>query len=102
MPQPPSPRSMRRSLGDSRDLRIAGQIPFWQLSSPRPSEVIPHHDYSSFLGVGRSLRLRQARIPAGEFRWVWDGRDDSGAAVPPGVYILEAGSGVREKVVKLK
>ena len=46
--------------------------------------------------------VRQARIPAGEARWVWDGRDNSGAAVPPGVYVLETGSGVRAKVVKLK
>jgi len=46
--------------------------------------------------------VRQARIPAGQNRWVWDGRDDSGAALPPGVYVLEAGSGLRAKVVKLR
>jgi len=46
--------------------------------------------------------VRQARIPSGEARWVWDGRDDSGAALPPGVYVLEAGPGLRAKVVKLK
>jgi hypothetical protein len=46
--------------------------------------------------------VRQTLIPAGEARWVWDGRDDSGAPLPPGVYMLEAGSGVRAKVVKLK
>jgi hypothetical protein len=46
--------------------------------------------------------VRQAQIPAGERRWVWDGRDDSGAMLPPGVYVLEAGPGVRAKVVKLK
>jgi len=46
--------------------------------------------------------VRQVRIPAGEARWVWDGRDDSGALIPPGVYVLESGPGVRAKVVKLK
>ena len=46
--------------------------------------------------------VRQARIPAGEARWVWDGRDDSGVALPPGVYVIEAGPGLRAKVVKLK
>jgi hypothetical protein len=46
--------------------------------------------------------VRQARIPAGQNRWVWDGRDDSGAPLPPGVYMLEAGTGLHAKVVKLK
>lgn len=46
--------------------------------------------------------VRQARIPAGENRWVWDGRDDSGAPLPPGVYVIEAGAGLRAKVVKLR
>ena len=46
--------------------------------------------------------VRQARIPAGEARWVWNGRDDSGALLPPGVYVLETGPGVRAKVIKLK
>jgi hypothetical protein len=30
------------------------------------------------------------------------GRDDSGAPRPPGVYVIEAGPGLRAKVVKLK
>ena len=46
--------------------------------------------------------VRQVRIPAGEARWVWDGRDDSGALLPPGIYVIEAGPGFRAKVVKLK
>jgi hypothetical protein len=46
--------------------------------------------------------VRQARIPSGQNRWVWDGRDDSGALLPPGVYVIEAGSGIRAKVVKLR
>jgi hypothetical protein len=46
--------------------------------------------------------VRQVRIPAGKNRWVWGGRDDSGALLPPGVYVIEAGPGLRAKVVKLK
>jgi hypothetical protein len=46
--------------------------------------------------------VRQVQISAGEVRWVWDGRDDSGDLLPPGVYVLETGPGVRVKVVKLK
>jgi hypothetical protein len=46
--------------------------------------------------------VRQVRIPADEAHWVWDGRDDSGAPLPPGVYVIEAGPGLRAKVVKLK
>jgi YVTN family beta-propeller protein len=46
--------------------------------------------------------VRQAQIPAGEARWVWDGRNDSGALLPPGVYVIEARPGLRAKVVKLK
>jgi hypothetical protein len=46
--------------------------------------------------------VREARVPAGQSRWVWDGRDDSGVPLPPGVYVLESGPGVRAKVVKLR
>jgi YVTN family beta-propeller protein len=46
--------------------------------------------------------VRQTQIPAGDNRWVWDGRDDSGAPLPPGVYVLETGPAVRVKVVKLE
>jgi len=46
--------------------------------------------------------VTQARIPAGEARWVWDGRDSQGRLVPPGVYVLAAPGGVRTKAIKLK
>ena len=46
--------------------------------------------------------VRQAQIPAGEVRWVWDGRDERGRLVPPGVYVLAAPGGVRVKAVKLR
>ena len=29
----------------------------------------------------------RGRIPVGEYRHVWDGRDDSNGLVPPGVYL---------------
>jgi hypothetical protein len=52
---------------------------------------------------GQDGRLvRQARIPAGENFWVWDGRDEQGRLVPPGVYVLAAPGGVRAKAIKLK
>ncbi|MCX6844692.1 MAG: metallophosphoesterase [candidate division WOR-3 bacterium] len=46
--------------------------------------------------------VRQAQIPAGEARWVWDGKDSRGGLVPPGVYVLVAPGGVRAKAVKLR
>jgi|GEM_PF-1158106 len=46
--------------------------------------------------------VRQAQIPAGEARWVWDGKDSWGRLVPPGVYVLVAPGGVRAKAVKLR
>jgi YVTN family beta-propeller protein len=46
--------------------------------------------------------VKRAQIPAGEARWVWDGRDDNGVAVPPGVFVVETSAGVRNKVVKLR
>jgi YVTN family beta-propeller protein len=46
--------------------------------------------------------VKQAPIPAGEVRWVWDGRDERGGLVPPGVYVLAAPGGVRAKAVKLR
>jgi YVTN family beta-propeller protein len=53
-----------------------------------------------YAGDGRLVR--KARQPAGQVRWVWNGRDDSGDLLPPGVYVIEVGLGLRAKVVKLK
>jgi flagellar hook assembly protein FlgD len=44
--------------------------------------------------------VRQAQIPAGKARWVWDGKDSRGGLVPPGVYVLVAPGGVHAKAVK--
>ncbi len=46
--------------------------------------------------------VRQVRMPAGNARWVWDGRDDAGNVMAPGVYVVETGTGGRQKVVKLQ
>ena len=80
------------------------------VASPNPFTRSVSVSLNSSIRNGRVARVyaqdgrmvRQARIPAGEARWVWDGRDDSGASLPPGVYVLEVGPGVRAKVVKLK
>jgi YVTN family beta-propeller protein len=46
--------------------------------------------------------VRQARIPAGQGSWIWNGRDDAGTSVPPGVYVVKTGAWGQEKVLKLK
>lgn len=45
--------------------------------------------------AGRAVRHPfDSRVPAGRRDWSWDGRDDRGRALPPGVYLIrfEAGS----------
>ena len=52
---------------------------------------------------GRLVRSLNATKSAGRvLRLTWDGRDSRGRPVPPGVYVVEAGPGLRAKVVKLK
>jgi hypothetical protein len=46
--------------------------------------------------------VREARVPVGKARWVWDGRDGCGAVTPAGVYFVEAAGIARARVVKLK
>ncbi len=48
---------------------------------------------------GRSVR--EARIPAGGTRWVWDGRDGSGTEVPAGVYTVICAAGCRTMTATL-
>ena len=80
---------------------VANPNPFTQsVAVSLNSPVEDGHVARVYAQDGRSVR--QAQIPAGEVRWVWDGRDDAGAPLPPGVYVLETGSGVRAKVVKLR
>ena len=46
--------------------------------------------------------VREARVPVGEARWVWDGREGCGAEAPAGVYFIEAAGIARVLVVKLE
>ena len=39
--------------------------------------------------AGRQLTERRADVQAGQQQLSWDGRDDYGQAVPPGLYLLE-------------
>jgi len=120
------PRHQRMYVGHSntryvyvvRDTSLGVVEPQTQRSSFRePLSVTPNPFtrkaavvWSSPASGGEIARLyaqdgrlvRQARIPAGEVRWVWDGRDDSSAPLPPGVYVIDAGPGLRSKVVKLR
>jgi len=91
--------------GDAVRLRLPGWV-----ASPNPftrSVAVAWDPLLKGVDVARVYSqdgrlVRQAQIPAGEARWVWDGRDDFGATLPPGVYVLETESGIRAKVVKLK
>jgi len=91
--------------GDGARLRLPGLA-----ASPNPFSQSVAVIWNSPMKRDRVARVyaqdgrlvRQARIPVGEARWVWDGRDDSGAPLPPGVYVLQTGPSVRAKVVKLK
>ncbi|MBL0176047.1 MAG: hypothetical protein IPP94_12410 [Ignavibacteria bacterium] len=52
--------------------------------------------------IGRRVRaLRDGPQPAGEVRTVWDGRDEIGQAVPPGVYVavLRAAYGAHSRML---
>jgi len=59
-----------------------------------------------FDAAGRIVRrLAQGRFPAGPRVVGWDGRDDAGRAVPPGVYLARyhaAGLTVRASLVRLR
>ncbi len=46
--------------------------------------------------------VRESRVPEGEARWVWDGRENCGTEVPAGVYFIEATGIARALVVKLE
>lgn len=46
--------------------------------------------------------VRRDRTSAGKSMWVWNGRDDAGRATAPGVYVVEAGAGCRQKIIKLR
>ena len=99
-----SSTGVAESGGADRPMRsglVASPNPFTQsVAVVWNSPIKEGHAARVYAQDGRLVK--QAQIPAGEVRWVWDGRDDIGAALPPGVYVIEAGPGLRAKVVKLK
>lgn len=67
---------------------------------PRASQV----EVTVFDLLGKRIRtLVQDRQPAGQHRLLWDGRDDSGANMPSGVYLyrLNAGAFVQTRKMLL-
>ena len=51
---------------------------------------------------GRKLRtLLKGTYPAGEQSVLWDGRDDAGNRIAPGVYLARLASGGEQRLVKL-
>jgi len=90
----PMKTEFSRELGVEPNPFVRSASVLWQSSSSLAEAV------RVFAQDGRLVR--QARVPAGEERWVWDGRDDSSAPLPPGVYVIDAGPGLRSKVVKLR
>jgi hypothetical protein len=69
-----------------------------QLMNDGPARV------SVYDASGRCVRSIALRPQTGAARCslVWDGRDESGVPVPPGVYFLRAGRGVRQQIARLR
>jgi YVTN family beta-propeller protein len=64
---------------------------------------VPSGEVRVFAEDGRLVRSLNAAKSAGAvLRLTWDGRDRRGRFVPPGVYVVTAGGGVRAKAVKLR
>jgi hypothetical protein len=80
----------------------AGGEQWLDLSSPREGE----QSLVIFDTAGRAVRhLAQGRYPSGSRAVRWDGRDDAGRAVPPGVYLARynaAGRSARASLVRLR
>jgi hypothetical protein len=53
--------------------------------------------------VGRRVQSsgRTERLPAGSHVLTWDGRDDAGAAVPPGIYFAEVRAGDARRTLRV-
>ncbi|HET7224362.1 MAG TPA: FlgD immunoglobulin-like domain containing protein, partial [Candidatus Eisenbacteria bacterium] len=52
--------------------------------------------------AGRERRvLAAAALPAGEHAIRWDGRDDRGARLPPGLYLVRLTTGAGQRAVRL-
>lgn len=69
--------------GDGVNDRIAIQYTVIQISEPKPVEVAVYDL------AGRLVRVLADRAqPGGIYTELWDGRNDSGEAVPPGSYVV--------------
>jgi hypothetical protein len=68
------------------------------LRLPRPMEVCTE----VFDASGRRVRtLGAGAMPGGERLLRWDGRDDRGGRVPPGLYLLRARAGILQAVTRV-
>jgi len=66
----------------------------WNLRADGPVEV------SVFDGTGRRVLGRAVASAVGSRSFVWDGRDDAGQRLAPGVYFVQVRSGVEQATVR--
>lgn len=97
---PQSPAGPRPSLGVRSN--PSGGEQWLELASPFEGE----QSLVIYDAAGRAVRhLARGRFPAGSRVVSWDGRDDAGLAVPPGLYLahyLVAGRSARASLVRLR
>jgi hypothetical protein len=88
-PGPPPPRELALSAPVPNPLRGSTTL---RLSLPREARV----SLAVFDQQGRRVRaLLSGRLPAGEHRAAWDGRDDGGRRVASGIYFVRCEAGGR-------
>jgi hypothetical protein len=94
----PRPELSRTRLAVSPNPFRAKTAISLQLTANSPANL------SVYDATGRRIRvLSELRSPIpNPYSLSWDGLDQSGAAVPPGVYFVQAGTGVRQQIVKLR
>ena len=68
--------------GDGINDELTVSLDVQRLVTPRPVRL------EIFDLGGRRLRLIEQELPSGGYSRQWDGRDDGGQVVPPGIYIL--------------
>jgi M6 family metalloprotease-like protein len=84
--------------------RTSGQAP--EKSWPDPSEDMSRVNVAVYSVTGQLVRtLRAASLVPGYYRVVWDGKNDYGAQVSSGVYVVRAAAGsncASQKVILVK
>jgi len=79
------------AIGPARPNPFGSRVAF-DLALDRPAEVAVEF----FDTGGRRVRAwRTGRLPAGRHELAWDGRDQTGAESPPGVYVVRVRAGDR-------